>query len=230
MLWQPLESSPRGAGGESCPETLWPRLCRPRLRAVFPEGLPALWTPGSSLGKGIVFLVGVFVLSHSDMSQCYVITTAKQDRSCHMPQIWGSLDAYEELKDAKPFLDWARQQGLLLGVCISDCDVGLKGRRKAQGAQKRTPRSRDDLGRYIHEPIIPERDEPLVWLHSSIATTWVWKLTERYGSGRWFLRFEKHIVQKQKTKTRKPARPPTSRSTSWKRNIYISIQTNLSPP
>ncbi|CAK9103237.1 unnamed protein product [Durusdinium trenchii] len=31
-------------------------------------------------------------------------------------QHYGTLDAYEELSDAKPFLDWARQQGLAIGV------------------------------------------------------------------------------------------------------------------
>eukprot|EP00438_Fugacium_kawagutii_P032337 Skav226354 [mRNA] locus=scaffold2980:334408:335235:- [translate_table: standard] len=31
-------------------------------------------------------------------------------------QHFGTLQAYEELKDAKPFLDWARQQGLAIGV------------------------------------------------------------------------------------------------------------------
>ena len=28
----------------------------------------------------------------------------------------GTLEAYEELKDAKGFLDWAKQQGLAIGV------------------------------------------------------------------------------------------------------------------
>ena len=38
------------------------------------------------------------------------------------PFLWwlGTLAAYEELPDAKPFLDWARQQGLAIGAAWSN--------------------------------------------------------------------------------------------------------------
>lgn len=36
-------------------------------------------------------------------------------------QHYGTLEAYEELKDAKGFLDWAKQQGLAIGVTTNSC-------------------------------------------------------------------------------------------------------------